>query len=454
MTQSPKDRTSPKKVLDPGVAETIASDEASTNHLRPRKNANDNASDFDNVDSVDSVDDDKRTEGALPDTTPPQTIPPFPTTDPSLTGPVVAHPSIVHDDGGDDTTADGDESSNSQSPVTGPVVINPKHASESGRTAAPSTPQTAALTTPPNGQLRPTLAEGARLDRYRLEHVVGQGAFSTVYRAFDTALSLPVVIKVLHADASEAAVTRFRNEIFFSRRVHHPGFCRIFELHEEAGPDGPLRYLTMEHVEGRTLGDVMNEGPMSSTRALSIARALCDVVAAAHDQGVVHGDLKPGNVMVRREIPRSSDRRSEPRDELVVLDFGAASAKDVRDTGVRVGSVRYMAPELFEGERPSPQSDLWAIGVIAYGCLTGHYPFNGTTERVVAEATRQPPPLPSSEEPDLSAVVDEVVGRALQRDRKERYADCRVFALALEEALITLRPRTSFFDRLKSLLAR
>src|SRR5690606_15760654 len=152
--------------------------------------------------------------------------------------------------------------------------------------------------------------EGSRLDRYRLEHVVGQGAFSTVYRAFDTALSLPVVIKVLHADASEAAVTRFRNEIFFSRRVHHPGFCRIFELHEEDGADGPLRYLTMEHVEGRTLGDVMNEGPMSSTRALSIARALCDVVAAAHDQGVVHGDLKPGNIMVRREIPRSSDRRA------------------------------------------------------------------------------------------------------------------------------------------------
>jgi serine/threonine protein kinase len=317
-------------------------------------------------------------------------------------------------------------------------------------------PSSPLLTLPPHTPpaVRPTFAVGHSLGRYRVDAVVGVGASSTVYRATDTALQLPVVLKVLATDASPSTVSRFRNEILFSRRVAHAGFCRIYELHEEETFDGPLRYLTMELVDGRTLGDVMNEGLLPPLRALQLARTLCDVIAAAHDDGVVHGDLKPGNIMVR--TPKARRRvRDGGRDDLVVLDFGAASAKDVEDSGVRVGSLRYMAPELFEREKPSPQSDVWAIGVILYGCLTGRYPFDGQSELAVAEATRKAPSPPSAM---LSSVgtpwpgsVDDVVLRALSRDRRERFADCRAFAASLDDVLCELLPRPTLWQRFKGL---
>jgi serine/threonine-protein kinase len=342
--------------------------------------------------------------------------------------------------------------------VTGPAIGAPGDAT-TDQTPLPM--RLAPLTTPAGTSaapaVRPNYPTGHRLGRYTLDDVIGIGAFSTVYRATDTALSLPVVVKVLSPMASTAAVERFRNEILFSRRIHHPGFCRIFELHEEETFDGPLRYLTMELVQGRTLGDLMNEGPMSAGRAVNLARGLCDVVSAAHEQGIVHGDLKPGNIMVRTQPARRGmlgDRRLEARDELVVLDFGAASAKDIVDTGVRVGSVRYMAPELFQRERPSPQSDVWAIGVILYGCLTGGYPFDGKTERDVAEATRRPVQPPSAQRPGLGDAVDDVVMGSLAADRSVRFADCRALAAALDDTLDRLRERPSLLRRLLAVIGR
>jgi serine/threonine-protein kinase len=185
----------------------------------------------------------------------------------------------------------------------------------------------------------------------------------------------------------------------------------------------------------------MNEGPMPPARALTIARDLCAIVAAAHDQGVVHGDLKPGNVMLRAAQRRNvTDRWQEPKDDLVILDFGAATAIDIKGPDVRVGSVRYMAPELFEADtdahRPTAQTDVWALGVIAYGCLTGRYPFDGSSDREVAEAARRSTPTPPSHHrPELDAVVDDTVLKALARDRPARYPDCRAFKLALNQAL-------------------
>jgi serine/threonine-protein kinase len=299
----------------------------------------------------------------------------------------------------------------------------------------------------------PLVQVGKMLGRYRLDEVIGTGAFSTVFKAHDTALDLPVVVKVLGNDAGADAVERFRREIVFSRRVAHPGFSRIFELHEDETFDGPLRYLTLELVEGRTLGDLMNEGPMPQRRALSIARDLCDIVAAAHEQGVVHGDLKPSNVMVRHGVRRNvTDRRQEPRDELVILDFGAASAADMAHAGVRVGSVRYMAPELFEAESTSRQTDVWAIGVVLYGCLTGRFPFDGEGDRAVAEATRRVPPKPpSTVSSRVDPVIDPVVLRALRRERSDRYSDCRAFKRALDDVLNELRA-PSLWQRLLRLV--
>lgn len=329
--------------------------------------------------------------------------------------------------------------------------------STTGPTAEAPTTTTALATTMPGGGAvpRPVLPPGQLVGRYRIDAAVGQGAWSTVYRVTDTSLDLPVVLKVLSPAASPRVVERFKNEILFSRRVNHPGFCRIFELHEQQTPEGPLRFLTMELIEGRTLGHVMNEGPMAPARAVDIARSLCDIVAAAHEQGVVHGDLKPGNVMVRASSsPRRLERRGDVRDELVVLDFGAATARDLNAGSGRVGSLRYMAPELFAHDSPSPQSDVWAIGVILYGCLTGGYPFDGKTELEIAAATRKPPPSPSTLRPGLPTHLDAVVHQALAPDKSARCADCRAFAAVLDEALADLRPSRSLWRRLTGLFGR
>jgi serine/threonine-protein kinase len=306
------------------------------------------------------------------------------------------------------------------------------------------------------------LAPKALLGRYRLDAVVGQGAFSTVWSAHDTALDLPVVIKVLADDASPSAIERFRREILFSRRLEHPGFNRIFELHEDVTSDGVLRWLTMSPVRGRTLGDVMNEGLLPPRRALALARALGDVMAAAHEQGIVHGDLKPSNVMVRPRSDSSPPRRLDAgdhdgadfADEVVVLDFGAATAVDIEDPSVRVGSLRYMAPELFTERRPSPQSDVWAIGVILYGALTGAFPHDGDTERAIAESARAGRPRPPSAlRKGLPAVVDDVVLRALAPSRRDRWASGRALADALDDALARLTP-PSPWRRLRALFSR
>jgi serine/threonine-protein kinase len=324
-------------------------------------------------------------------------------------------------------------------------------------TSTPSTPSTL----PP----RPVLLPGARLGRYRLDGVVGQGAFSTVWSAHDTALDLPVVIKVLSDDASPSAIERFRREILFSRRLEHPGFNRIFELHEDVTVDGVLRWLTMSPVQGRTLGDVMNEGLMSPRRALALARSLGDVMATAHAQGIVHGDLKPSNVMVRPRSASSPPRRVDNDDdeaangdfddEVVVLDFGAATAADIEDPSVRVGSLRYMAPELFTERRPSPQTDVWAIGVILYGALTGALPYDGNDERAIAEAARAGAARPpSSLRKGLPAVVDAVVSRALSPSRRDRWADGRALADALDLTLAEMVPPPSPWRRLRALFSR
>jgi serine/threonine-protein kinase len=303
-----------------------------------------------------------------------------------------------------------------------------------------TSPSTTPGRTLPRPETRAAVQPGRVLAGCRLEAVVGQGAFSTVFAARDVGTDAPLVVKVLAAEAPPPVVERFRREVVFARRLSHPGFGRIHALVEEATDDGPVLALTMERIDGRTLGDVMNEGPMAPARAVAVGRALAAVVAVAHAAGVVHGDLKPGNVLLRR-TPRvvGPDHPDRSVPDVVVIDFGAATAVDVPACAERFGSVHYLAPELFTDERPTPAVDVWSIGVILYGCLTGRFPFDGPDERAIAEAARagRPPP-PSSLRLGVPRVVDDVVQRALTPSRRVRPADAAALADLLTQAASTL----------------
>jgi serine/threonine protein kinase len=183
--------------------------------------------------------------------------------------------------------------------------------------------------------------------RYRIISLLGRGGMGEVYRANDLLLGQQVSLKFLlpATTASEAALSRFRGEVRIARRVSHPNVCRVYDI----GVVDGLTYLTMEYVDGEDLASLLRRiGKLPQEKALEIARKLCAGLAAAHDQGVVHRDLKPRNIML--------DGKGQVR----ITDFGLASlAEDVRD--IRSGTPVYMAPEQRAGKEVTAKSDIYAL---------------------------------------------------------------------------------------------
>lgn len=230
--------------------------------------------------------------------------------------------------------------------------------------------------------------------RYRIDCEVGRGGMGTVYRALDLGLERRVAVKILKSEiAADSEVTaRFMREARTMARLRHPSAAAIFD----AGtlPDN-RPFIVMEFVEGETLADILaREGPLPPARAVDIAGAVCDVLAAAHNVGVVHRDLKPSNIMLNAR-------------RVCVLDFGVAkvlatSADATRthattNSGVIVGTPRYMSPEQCLGHAVGPQSDLYSLGVLLYEMLAGRPPFTDVLPSaiIIKQATAAPPPLPT-----------------------------------------------------------
>ena len=187
--------------------------------------------------------------------------------------------------------------------------------------------------------------------RYRIVSLLGRGGMGEVYRANDLLLAQAVALKFLPAQwtSDEPTLARFRNEVRIARQISHPNVCRVYDIGEAEG----ATYLSMEYVDGEDLASLLRRiGRLPRDKALEIARQLCAGLAAAHDKGVVHRDLKPGNIML------------DGQGQLRITDFGLAGvAGEVKD--IRSGTPAYMAPEQRSGQEVTARSDIYALGVVS-----------------------------------------------------------------------------------------
>ncbi len=256
------------------------------------------------------------------------------------------------------------------------------------------------------------LAAGARLaGRYRILELVGLGGMGMVYKAEDEQLGLPVAIKVLRPDLARDGrrLERFKQELVLARQVSHPNVVRIHDI----GSDGDLVFLSMDFVPGRSLSELLAaEGPMTADKAVGIARQVASGLAAAHEAGVVHRDLKPGNVLI------------DDSGRAAISDFGVARSlggPGATLPGSVVGTLDYLSPEQARGGEVDGRADLYALGILLHEMLTGELPFaGGSATEVLAQrltgATRER--LPAEVPRQLAAVVR----RLLQRDPDRRHA--------------------------------
>jgi hypothetical protein len=264
--------------------------------------------------------------------------------------------------------------------------------------------------------------------RYRLDSLLATGGMGQVWRARDVLLDRPVAVKVLRSEYSgdPTFLTRFRAEAHHSAGLVHRNIATLFDYGECAASDETaesLAYLVMQLVEGEPLSTVLaREGRLDLARTLDILRQTADALAVAHAAGLVHRDVKPGNVLIGDDgIVR-------------ITDFGvawSASSVPLTLTGQVVGTPHYLPPEQAAGEKACPAGDVYALGLIGYECLAGRRAFDG--DNAVAIALRQlgeePEPLP----PDVPDDVRTLIGRALLKDPAERYPDGAAFREAIDD---------------------
>src|SRR3982074_2290728 len=219
---------------------------------------------------------------------------------------------------------------------------------------------------------------GAKLGNYRILEKIGAGGQGTVYKATDTKLGRAVVIKVLPAELTgkEANLKRFEREARLASALDHPNICTIFDLNEING----IHFIAMQYIDGRNVGQLVNGRPLELQSALSIAVQVTEALAAAHAQGIIHRDIKAGNVMVNSQ------------GQAKVLDFGLAKLLDddvartsgihhteLTEVGIPYGTATYAAPEQARGDRVDSRADIFSTGVLLYEMLTGTWPFKGKT---------------------------------------------------------------------------
>ena len=272
------------------------------------------------------------------------------------------------------------------------------------------------------------------ISHYRILDSLGTGGSGVVYRAEDTTLHRTVALKFISDPILKSwkGGERLRHEARTASALNHPNICTIYEVGEEAGET----FIAMEYVEGRTLTETIRQGPLPIDTVLRFARQLASALGHAHDRGVLHGDLKPLNIIVT------------PQGDAKILDFGLARRTDPAEfdrktletvTGAghagMAGTLPYMAPEQIEGSDASPRTDIWSFGVVLFEMASGVRPFQGDTLYALCNSILRdtPPPLP----PHFPAALNTIVSRCLEKEPARRYQRGSEARAALE----TLTPK-------------
>jgi tetratricopeptide (TPR) repeat protein len=264
---------------------------------------------------------------------------------------------------------------------------------------------------------------GRTVGHYEIVSRLGGGGMGVVYRAVDRKLGRTVAVKFLPPQWShdEDAKQRFIREAQAASATHHPNICTIHDV--EIADDGQL-FIVMAYYEGPTLKQRLERGPLPVEEALDIATQLADGLAKAHAQGVLHRDIKPGNLILTEDGVR-------------IVDFGLATFADavqLTAEGSTLGTAAYMSPEQSRGEDADARTDVWAAGVVLYEMLSGHVPFRGSHAEAIAYAIRHDAPGPlRAGRPEIPEEVEQLVFRALHKDPAIRFQSGRELARALRQ---------------------
>jgi eukaryotic-like serine/threonine-protein kinase len=290
---------------------------------------------------------------------------------------------------------------------------------------------TEAGTTAPGGlvvELSPGLLFA---NRYRIEQILGRGGMGIVYKANDTQLDETVAIKTLPGDVmtrSPEELERFKREIRLARKITHRNVLRTYDYGEAEG----VYFISMECVRGYTLWELLEEAPnhrLAPRVALGIARQICRGLQAAHEQGIIHRDIKPQNVLI------------DHKGEVKLMDFGIARMAEAKEgmtqAGLIVGTPHYMSPEQVQGKQLDPRSDVYSVGILIYEMLVGVKPFAAPSLTAVLTAHITETPKPAIEQrPEIGREVNGIVMRCLAKNPKDRYSDAGALLQDLDQVQV------------------